>query len=298
MATIIVDTTLDENDGSIADGDASLRDAIAFADSQAGADTITFASGAGAAFENGGTIRLDAALGELVIASDIAIDGDTDGDSASGDITIDAQGNSRVFNVTGGSSTIDGLVITGGSDDDGGGVSVADGAALAVTNSSISGNNGSQGGGIYNRGTLTLTDTTVSDNAALSNGGIENRGTATLTNSTVSSNRTTVQGGGIGNDGTLTLTGTTVSGNGSGRFSKSGGIVNGGTLTLTETTVSGNFGAESGGIYNRGTVTLTDSTVSDNSALSSHFLGWGGGNSQRRHRDADQHNGVGQFRLV
>jgi len=32
MATIIVNTTLDENDGSITDGDVSLRDAMALAD--------------------------------------------------------------------------------------------------------------------------------------------------------------------------------------------------------------------------------------------------------------------------
>lgn len=75
MATIIINTTLDKNDGSIDDGDVSLRAAIAFADRQAGADTITFASGPGEAFEGGGTIRLDAAAGGLVRCSDVAIDG-------------------------------------------------------------------------------------------------------------------------------------------------------------------------------------------------------------------------------
>ena len=45
MATIIVNTTLDENDGSIADGDVSLRDAMAAAGD---GDTISFASGPGA----------------------------------------------------------------------------------------------------------------------------------------------------------------------------------------------------------------------------------------------------------
>ena len=81
MATIIVNTTLDENDGSIADGDVSLRDAIAAAND---GDSITFASGPGAAFEAGGTIRLSQALGELVIASDVTIDGDLNDDGAPG----------------------------------------------------------------------------------------------------------------------------------------------------------------------------------------------------------------------
>ena len=140
MATIIVNTTLDENDGSIADGDVSLRDAIAAAND---GDTITFADGPGEAFENGGTIRLSQNLGELVIASDVTIDGDLNDDGAP-DVTItgdtlgddltttDPMGNvisdvsepfreshvgdnsTRAFNLKGGSSTIDGLVITGG----------------------------------------------------------------------------------------------------------------------------------------------------------------------------------------
>ena len=84
MATIIVNTTLDENDGSIADGDVSLRDALAAANA---GDTITFASGSGQAFETGGTIRLVQASGELVIASDVTIDGDLDDDGAP-DVTI------------------------------------------------------------------------------------------------------------------------------------------------------------------------------------------------------------------
>ena len=42
MATFIVNTTLDESDGGIVDGDVSLRDAIAAANASAGADTIAF----------------------------------------------------------------------------------------------------------------------------------------------------------------------------------------------------------------------------------------------------------------
>ncbi len=79
MATIIVDTTLDENDGNV-----SLRDAIAAASS---GDTITFASGPGEAFETGGTIPLNPVLGALVVSSVVTIDGDIDADGAP-DVTV------------------------------------------------------------------------------------------------------------------------------------------------------------------------------------------------------------------
>ena len=95
--------------------DLSLREALALANQDTtSVDTITFASSAGAVFAGGGTIRLAQALGELVLWSDVIINGDTDGAMASRNVTIDAESNSGVLNVTGGSSTIDGLVITGG----------------------------------------------------------------------------------------------------------------------------------------------------------------------------------------
>ena len=85
MATIIVNTTLDENDGSIDDGDVSLRDAIAAASA---GDTITFADRVQAKRSKWGARSGSArALGELVIASDVTIDGDLDDDGAP-DVTI------------------------------------------------------------------------------------------------------------------------------------------------------------------------------------------------------------------
>ena len=214
-------------------------------------DTITFASGPGEAFENGGTIRLSQALGELVIASDVTIDGDIDGDPASHNITIDAQGHSRVLNVTGGSPTIEGLVITGGAASDGGGVNVTNTATLTVRDSSISGNSAFKGGGIYIdiHGAASLSNTTVSGNRSDADnargGGIHNAGELTLTDTSVVGNRYI----GISNEGNATLANVTVSDN------KTIGIWNTGTATnvqfpirndgtaiLTNTTVSGNDG--------------------------------------------------------
>ena len=226
-----------ENFGGLED--LSLREALALANLVPfTADTITFANTPGEAFEGGGTIRLSQDLGELVIASDVTIDGDLDDDGApdvtvTGDTrgddatTTDPLGNtiSDFFNnnngsdnvnvpalkLTNGMSTIDGLVITGV----GGGVYVSKDAAVSIIHSSVSGNHTRSGGGIRNDGNLTLADSVVSGNYSPYGGGIYNSGTATLIHTTVSDNTClTGGGGGIENLGIAILTSTTVSGNG------------------------------------------------------------------------------------
>ncbi|NEP15235.1 MAG: hypothetical protein F6K14_34715 [Symploca sp. SIO2C1] len=157
------------------------------------------------------------------------------------------------------------------------------------------GNNGSNGGGIFNLGTLTLNNSTVSGNTAGSGGGIFNYGdaanaaTVILNKSTVSGNTADDDGGGIFNYGdaanavTITLSNSTISDNeaieGGGIFNR-GAAANAVTLTLNNSTVSGNtVVGNGGGILNRGftvnnaaTLTLNNSTVSGNSAD-----GFGGG---------------------
>ena len=121
-ASLIVTTADDVVD--ITDGLTSLREALAYAASNPGADTITFD---GSFF----TVLLDGS--DLVIASNVTIDGDTDGDGAA-DITIDALDNSRVFDVTAGISTLQHLIVAGGyaAGEDGGGVLILGGATLTL----------------------------------------------------------------------------------------------------------------------------------------------------------------------
>jgi hypothetical protein len=78
-------------------------------------------------------------------------------------------------------------------------------AVTAITYSTLSGNFGTRGGGMFNGGTLTITNSTLSDNSASNDGGgISNiYGTLTLTNSTLSSN-SALYGGGVYSYGTLT----------------------------------------------------------------------------------------------
>ena len=174
-------------------------------------------------------------------------------------------------NATLSDSTFSGNTAAGSS---GGGIYNSNsGGALAMTNSTVSGNTSYRGGGgIYsNSGTVTLANITVSGNTSTTQGGagIQNgSGTLTLTNSTVSGNSGPGEGGGISlsTNGTVTVTGSTISGN---QANLAGGISNYGTMTLTNITVSGNNADVDGGgiINNQGrTLTLTNCTVSGNTA--------------------------------
>ena len=159
---------------------------------------------------------------------------------------------------------------------------------LSLTNTTISGNQGSSfGGGLFNRGTLSLTNSTVSGNGGSSfGGGIFNTGILKITGSTVSNNRVynigegyrgpgpiyPSYGGGIYNSGTVDITGSTISANGA---EEGGAIFNDGTFNLTNSTVFGNtVYSKGGGIYNnRGTLTLTNDTITNNSAVETYDLG-------------------------
>src|SRR5262249_5233381 len=122
------------------DGLISLREALLYAKVHAGADTITFDASLA-----GGTISLS--LGELVINSDVTIDGDVHGDNKA-DLTIDAHGASRVFNVGSATATIDSLTMTGGATVGSGGAVYVSGA-LTIAHSTVSGSHaGDSGGGI------------------------------------------------------------------------------------------------------------------------------------------------------
>ena len=153
---------------------------------------------------------------------------------------------------------------------------------LTVTGGNASTTDETEGGGIWNLGTLTLRNCRVSGNSVgigsmPRGGGIFNeRGDLTLVNTSVSGNTLSFpgEGGGIFNSGQLMMMASVVSdntiafgGSGAGIFNHRGGV------TLMDSTVSGNgpaleqaanlFG---GGIYNIGGVTLIRSTVSDNEA--------------------------------
>jgi hypothetical protein len=202
---------------------------------------------------------------EIVIDNDVILDGE-------GKLTVDGNGDHRVFSVTTGITVaLRGMTVTGGAAQNGGGQVCP------------------QGGGIYSEGTLMLTDSTVSENGGNCGAGIFNggSGTMTLANSTVSRNWAATFGWGLGagiyNEGEMSIINSTISEN-QGSHAPGGGIYNAtsGTLSLIKSTVSKNDSSadgpgHGGGIYNGGEMTIMNSTVSQNRVLGLFGGGFGGG---------------------
>ncbi|NJR47367.1 MAG: hypothetical protein HC775_17390 [Hyellaceae cyanobacterium CSU_1_1] len=242
---LVVSTLADENDGDYCAGDLSLREAIALGNS---GNTITFDSSL-----SEGTITLS--QGELLIDQSLNIDG------LDSEITVDANQQSRVFNIDDGSDqtnldvSLDGLTITNGS---------------ANQQTSPGDTNPSNfGGGISNRENLNLNNSQVIGNDAIAGGGgvFNVAGMLTIENSTISDNssnsgRVGARGGGILNEsGELTINNSTISQNSS---FQSGAIATGGETSINNSTISDNQATVfAGGIS--GSANITSSIVADNS---------------------------------
>ena len=158
--------------------------------------------GGGAVFNNGGTLAITGAT----LSNNFA-------DQGSG-------GGGAIFNLAGGTLTLDTSNVTTNHADANGAGLLNHGTAT-ITNSTIDFNSAAgQGGGIWNDGTLDMTDVTVSGNiVALDGGGIfTSTGDANIQNSTIARNRTDASGGGLGSGGglrhdstgTVTLTSTLI----------------------------------------------------------------------------------------
>lgn len=271
-ATLVVTTVADDNQ----QGQLTLRNAIALADASGGTQTINFASGVT------GTITL--AQGQLYVS----MGGDLTISNAGGPstITVDANGQSRVFDIASGSTvTIDGLTITGGSASNGAGIENS--GDLTVSNSIVTGNTATGGGGgIYNGYgySLTISGGSVTNNTARNGGGVYSEGNLSISGATFSGNTAGFYGGAValyasgGNDVTVTITNSSLINNTS---AKAGGAITGNgsgsvNLTISGSTLSGNSSASGGG--NGGAInidgysgsamdlTITNSTLDGNAA--------------------------------
>src|SRR3954454_16605400 len=235
-------------------GAGSLRDAVASANTTAGADVITFQPGLT------GTILLT--TGELSLYDAVDIQG-----PGAATITVSGNNASRIFYIYSVANapidvTISGLTVTNGSDVDGGGAIIDWGENLTldhvvVSNSTTDGS----GGGVSKEaapGPLHILDSTISGNSASLGGGVffyRNDAPADIQDSVISNNTASTSGGGIyfySIAADVTISRTTISGNHSDCCG--GGIflydTDAGTLTIDHTTISGNTAtSEGGGIY-------------------------------------------------
>ncbi|MFM2197656.1 MAG: hypothetical protein RLZZ505_1088 [Verrucomicrobiota bacterium] len=184
-------------------GTGSLRQAIANAAINPGAETVTFAPGL---------------TGTIVLTSEIPIT-DTAG------VTIDATALPAGLTLSGGNTTRHFQVQAG---------KTLTLRGLTLTAGKVTG----EGGAVHNAGTLNLDRCTFSGNASTSNGGaIASIGTLSLTNCTLSGNSASGTGGGILSNGTSTVLFSTISGN---TAVEGGGVSTLQTFHLTASIVAGN----------------------------------------------------------
>jgi SdrD B-like domain/Bacterial Ig-like domain (group 3)/Domain of unknown function DUF11 len=181
-----------------------------------------------------------------------------------------------IFQVASGAHlTLDGVTLAYGYSTNGGAVYNA--GTLSVSHSTLNGNFASaNGGGIYNAGgEVSISNSALIQNVTSGNGGgIYNQfaGTVNISDSTLKANSSGQAGGGIYNTGALTITNSTLDGNSA---STTGGGISGNgnfqssTTTyaeITGSTLSHNHAADGGGIYDQVALTISNSTFYDNSA--------------------------------
>ncbi|MGD9126967.1 MAG: right-handed parallel beta-helix repeat-containing protein [Planctomycetia bacterium] len=238
---LIVTTLEDETDFAI--DDVSLREALYFANLRPGSDTIGFDPSLS------GSIMLDGT--ELGIADDVTIEG-----IGAESITIDADGDSRVFYITNDITVqISDLTITGGDEEFGGGIYVDYASVLTLSNVTVAENQSwNVGGGIFIDATtqLFVLDSLITGNSA---GGCEGG-----------------WGGGIYTewDSETILSHSVISNNEVGGFNAyGGGLCLSGDVAVINSVISGNetigYNGYGGGIFFQdGTLAVTNSTIVEN----------------------------------
>lgn len=201
---------------------------------------------------------------------------------------IDGGGSGDSTVVVNGTAVFEDLSITGGTATDGGGIDVNQKtAAVTVKSVTIDGNSASQGGGVYNDGSLWMSGSTITNNDSGSEGaGINNRGELlVLTDSSITHNLVTnasgdARGGGLYSDGPTIVNHDTFSNDlatSNGSSGLGGGAYFDESAIVTNSTFSDNYAgaalfassasAYGGGIYNcYGLGSLTNDTISNNIA--------------------------------
>lgn len=278
--SLVVNT--DQDLVSDSDFQTSLREAIAYANSLAGADTVSFDPNV---FSTAKSITLTGA--EIAINDAITVAG-----PGAALLAINGNNAGRIFNTisapTNSVVTIQGVTLTGGngigaSPNSRGGAIVAGSQQIFLTDSVVTGNKAGVGGAIgfstFGAGRLNLQRSTISNNIATQfSGAVDfvNSGGFTIENSTLSGNQSSADGGAIGVFGTLyvgLIRNSTISGNiaaGSGGAISLYSSLTPATLSIVNSTIANNTsgGIKGGAVAAEGSkaaaVVLDSSIVSNN----------------------------------
>lgn len=243
-------------------GAGSLRQAVIDA---APGDTIDFAPGLDG-------LILPLTTGEIVINKNVTITAL----SLPNGIRISGYNLSRIFTVSS-TVTLEGLTLASGSSSFAG--AIYNPGTTTINKCWLWANVSSgTGGAIYNSGTLVINDSTISGNTGREGGGIYNSGPsagATLTNVTVTGNSALASGPGISNysAGTLTLIHTTISGNTSTGNPGGGLSVGSGTVNVRNSIIAGNSASSRRDISKTGGTIFSTGTnlIGDNSTVTNEF---------------------------
>jgi predicted outer membrane repeat protein len=270
-------------------GAGSLRQAIADANNNAGADIVVFDASAT------GTITLT--TGHLEISDDVTITGL--GAAAS---TISGNSASRIFYIYNNAASltvsISGLTMTEGDGGSVGGGAIANwGNDLTLTSVFLTGNSTTaEGGAVLSKTPLSglgttssteISDSEISGNTAGTYGGgitLYKVGDVTIMNSIIYANQSSSEGGGLNGIkvGNVAISDSTIQGNTGAQGGGGVYIYNAGDVTIDSTTFDQNTATQGdgGGLYATSTdsFTVTNSTVSGNQGLdgAGFFLGYNG----------------------
>ena len=275
MAIYVVDTLVDENDGSASIGAGlSLRDAVALANANDGVDTVVFDDAL-----DGGTVTLT--FGQIEITDGVFINGnntqvtgdesddDSDDDPAADGITVSGNGASRIFSVDADGTTLRALALTDGATSDGTG-----GGAILHTD-----------------GTLVLESVQLTDNAVTgagaSGGAIRSSGELLAVYGSELSGNSAIRAGGaieLDSGADLEVRASSFTGNSVGAAPGNGGAIHvtagGSDVDIALTTFNANSAASEGGaVWNDAgsTMTIRGSTIVNNTADGDEADNGGGG---------------------
>lgn len=156
----------------------------------------------------------------------------------------------------------DSTLIANSSIEKGGGISnEGPGAICTIVRTALIANTSSEGGGIYNNGSVTMKDCWIVANiGTYTGGGISNYGELLVQNTLLANNSGTY-GGGLAAGGSATLVNCSILDN----TAVQGGGINGGGVTITSCVIAGNHAAYGGGLVVSDS-TIRNSTIRDNRA--------------------------------